>query len=228
MALTADGRAMVGFAKGIVEAQEKARRYFSRSHIDLEGRVRLGAGENFGLFILPKILPVLRQQHPLLDVEVRIGTQAVLHKGLAGGDLDLIVAKYRHGEGIGQRVRREKLVWVGRDPSLVTTAAPIPLVLLDPPSMTRSVAIETLENAGRAWRISCTSENANGLRAAVLAGLGVAVQSESMLEPELAGLVLDRGLPDLGFVDYTMVWPPGGGSRMAKLLAQAIFAAGRR
>src|SRR5690242_3196728 len=61
MALTRDGDAMVDFARGIIEAHERARRYFDRSRRGRERLVRLGAGGDFALFMLPKILPALRQ-----------------------------------------------------------------------------------------------------------------------------------------------------------------------
>jgi DNA-binding transcriptional LysR family regulator len=227
MELTTDGLAMVEFATAIIDVQDRARRYFSRSRKATENSIRLGAGGNFGLFVLPKILPVFRAQYPHLDVEVRIGTPEVLYDGLKKLDLDLIVVKSRSGEAIGRRLRREKLIWVGRKSSLARSGSDVPLVLLDPPSTVRSIAIAALEREGRTWRINCSSGNANGLRAAVLAGLGVTVQSESMIAPELAGITLDCGLPELGFVDYHIVWPVGGGTDRAKLLAEALFEASR-
>src|ERR1700758_3293668 len=43
---TADGEAMVEFARGILAANERAERYFAGS--ELRGRLRFGASEDFG------------------------------------------------------------------------------------------------------------------------------------------------------------------------------------
>ena len=53
VALTADGEAMLGLAQGILEANERARRYFAGS--ELRGRVRFGASEDFVQSRLPEV-----------------------------------------------------------------------------------------------------------------------------------------------------------------------------
>ena len=52
--LTADGQAMLGLARGILEANERARQYFAVS--ELRGRVRFGASEDFVQSRLPEVL----------------------------------------------------------------------------------------------------------------------------------------------------------------------------
>src|SRR5579872_1446929 len=51
---TADGEAMVGFARSILDATERARRYFAGSQ--LRGRLRFGASEDFVTSRLPELL----------------------------------------------------------------------------------------------------------------------------------------------------------------------------
>ena len=51
---TADGEAMVGFARSILEANDRARRYFTGAQ--LRGRVRFGTSEDFVSSRLPEIL----------------------------------------------------------------------------------------------------------------------------------------------------------------------------
>jgi DNA-binding transcriptional LysR family regulator len=96
-------------------------------------------------------------------------------------------------------MRREKLVWVGSDPALTEPDRPLPLILYPPPSISRATGLETLERAGRSWRIVCTSSSFSGLNAAARAGLGITIQGDGFVP---AGL---SGLPTRG--DSSQAWP---------------------
>ena len=52
--MTADGEAMIEFARGILAANERAERYFAGS--ELRGRLRFGASEDFVTSLLPDVL----------------------------------------------------------------------------------------------------------------------------------------------------------------------------
>ena len=67
---TADGEAMEGFARSILEANERARRYFAGSQ--LRGRVRFGASEDFVSSRLPEVLAEFVRQHPLVDLALTV------------------------------------------------------------------------------------------------------------------------------------------------------------
>jgi hypothetical protein len=62
-------------------------------------------------------------------------------------------------------LRREKLVWVGSDPALTEPDRPLPLILYPPPSISRATGLETLERAGRSWRIVCGGQCSEAARA---------------------------------------------------------------
>src|ERR1700760_3206889 len=47
------------------------------------------------------------------------------------------------------------LAWIGTEAARIDPAQPLPLILYTPPSITRAAALETLERAGRPWRIVC-------------------------------------------------------------------------
>src|ERR1700730_18573757 len=67
---TADGEAMAGFARAILEAGERARRHFAGSQ--LRGRVRFGASEDFVTSRLPELLGDFIRLHPLVDLELTV------------------------------------------------------------------------------------------------------------------------------------------------------------
>jgi len=218
VALTVDGEAMLGLAQGILEANERARRYFAGS--ELRGRVRFGASEDFVQSRLPEVLREFTRVHRAVDLELTVGLSGGLLEALDAGELDLVLAKRRPGEDRGQLVRREKLVWLGSDPALADPERPLLLILYPPPSISRAIALEVLERTGRSWRIVCTSSSFSGLNAAALAGLGITVQGDGFVP---AGLTVLPGLPDLGQIEFVIAGPGRTLRGPAEALATAIL-----
>jgi DNA-binding transcriptional LysR family regulator len=221
VALTADGEAMLGLAQGILEANERARHYFAGSQ--LRGRLRFGASEDFVQSRLPEVLRDFTRIHRAVDLELTVGLSGGLLQALDTGELDLVLAKRRPGEDRGRLVRREKLVWVGSDAALAEPDRPVPLILYPPPSISRAIALETLERAGRSWRIVCTSSSFSGLNAAALAGLGVTVQADGFAPAGLASLPTSPALPELGQIEFVLAGPGRTLLGPADALATAIL-----
>jgi DNA-binding transcriptional LysR family regulator len=221
VALTADGEAMLGLAQGILEANERARHYFAGSQ--LRGRLRFGASEDFVQSRLPEVLRDFTRIHRAVDLELTVGLSGGLLQALDTGELDLVLAKRRPGEDRGRLVRREKLVWVGSDAALAEPDRPLPLILYPPPSISRAIALETLERAGRSWRIVCTSSSFSGLNAAALAGLGVTVQADGFAPAGLAPLPTSPALPELGQIEFVLAGPGRTLLGPADALATAIL-----
>ncbi|WP_137722914.1 LysR family transcriptional regulator [Prescottella subtropica] len=201
--LTADGTAMVGFARTILDAHERASRHFAGS--TLTGRLRFGAAEDLVAKGLPQILRDFRGTHPLVDLQLTVGLSRTVHEQLRAGDLDLAFVMRRPGETHGDLVWRDRLVWGGAADSRWDPATPVPLVAYPPPSITRACALGALEAARLPSRITCQANSRAGLRAAVLAGLGVVVHAQSLLPTELAPVGDRLGLPDPGDVEFVLL-----------------------
>jgi DNA-binding transcriptional LysR family regulator len=226
VATTADGEAMIEFARNILAATQRAERYFAGSQ--LRGRLRFGTSEDFVASRLPEVLREFVRTHPRVDVELTVGLSGELNERLRRGELDLVCGKRRPGEDRGRLVWRDRLIWVSGDLRPLDPSAPAPLILYSPPSISREIALAALERAGRAWRIVCTSGSLSGLRAAALAGLGVTVVAQGLIPPGLAEIPGGHGLPDLGAVEFVL---HGAGRVMhgpAAQLADAILASGLR
>lgn len=233
--LTEDGEAMLGFARTILEANERAAAFYAGTK--LRGRLRFGASEDFVLTRLPEILEGFRREHPEVDLELTVELSGTLHERLTAGRLDLVLAKQRlPEEPRGRLVWRDKLVWVGSERLRVDPRRPVPLVLYPPPAVTRARALEALERQGREWRVACTSGSLNGLIAAARAGLGVMAHTRGMIPPGLVRIPSRQGLPELGEVDFVLLHGRRNGrsdgravSRgPADALAEAILAGGDR
>jgi DNA-binding transcriptional LysR family regulator len=222
--LTADGEAMTGFAYSILDTNRRARRYFAGSQV--RGRVRFGTSEDFVSTRLPELLRDFVRQHALVDLELKVGVSAPLYEDLDAGLLDLVLAKRRPGDDRGRLVWRDRLAWVGAPGTQVE--APVPLILFNAPSITRTVALEALERAGLTWHIGCTSGSLSGLRAACLAGLGITAHARGLMPEGLVEMPAAFGLPELGDVEFVVMGARSGPSGPAAALTSAILANGDR
>jgi DNA-binding transcriptional LysR family regulator len=224
--ITPDGAAMVAFARGILDANDRAERYFSDAQ--LRGRLRFGTSEDFVFSRLPDVLRDFRRSHPMLDLELTVGLSGGLNAKLDDGDVDLVLAKRPLGDDRGQLVWRDRLVWAGAPDFAIDPGQPVPLMLHPPPSVTRDHVLPALEQAGRAWRVACTSGSLTGLRAAALAELGVLAVARGLMPSGLAELGPATALPVLGEIEFVLraagrtLRPP------ALQLAEAILAHGAR
>ncbi len=218
--LTADGEAMVEFAREIIGANDRTVGFFNPA--SLRGRLRFGLSEDVVLSALPDLLRAFRAEHPLIELELTVGLSGRLYELLDAGRLDLMFAKRLGGDERGTVVWRERLVWLGSRQSVPLPADPVPLVLYPGASITRRAALDALNNAGRKWQVAFSSDSLSALTAALRAGFGVSAQSALLLSAELARLPDDAKLPPLPEVDFVVL----GGRRLqgpAKALEQAIL-----
>jgi DNA-binding transcriptional LysR family regulator len=224
--MTADGEAMIEFARSILAANERAERYLADS--ELRGRLRFGASEDFVTSLLPEVLREFVRTHPLVEFELTVGLSGELHEKLERGELDLVCGKRRPGEDRGRVVWRDRLAWVSGDLLGFDPSMPVPLLLYSPPSITRDIVLAALERSARPWRIVCTSGSLSGLRAAALAGLGVTIFAADLIPAGLAEIAAGHGLPDLGTVEFVLLGSRKVLSGPAAQLADAILASGIR
>jgi DNA-binding transcriptional LysR family regulator len=238
--LTGEGEVMLGFARGILAANEQAAAYFARSEV--RGRLRFGVSEDFVLTELPQVLRTFRRAHPQVDLELTVGLSGILHQQLADGVLDLVLAKRppeRSGQRSGQRsgerssgrvVWRDRLAWIAAEDFVPDPSLPLPLIVYPQPSITRARALDVLERAGRPWRIACTSGSLTGVTAAALAGLGVMAHARGLIPAGLRQLpaAAASGLPELGHTEFVLTGGRAAVREPARSLAAAILDDGHR
>ncbi|MEV6331878.1 LysR substrate-binding domain-containing protein [Streptomyces sp. NPDC051909] len=231
--LTEDGEAMLGFARAILAAHERAAAFFTGTR--LRGRLRFGASEDFVTTRLPEILETFRREHPEVDLELTVELSGTLQARLEAGRLDLILAKRRGGradqgggpvepdggrgepdggraeqgggraeQGGEELVWQDVLVWIGAPRLRLDPERPVPLIVFPPPGITRARALEALQAQGRPWRIACTSSSLSANVAAARAGLGVMAHTRGLLPAGLVELPARAGLPELGPVDFVL------------------------
>jgi DNA-binding transcriptional LysR family regulator len=161
--------------------------------------------------------------HNAVDLELTVELSELLYEKYDAGQLDLILAKRREGDQRGRIAWADHLQWIGRPNVFLDPAAPVPLIVYPPPSRTRELALAALEDAGRSWRIACTSGSLSGLRAAAMAGLGVIPHAGRLVPPGLSFVDASNLLPRLAEIEF-VVRGPSKTNRAANALADVLLA----
>src|SRR3954467_3754730 len=222
VALTDNGDAMLGFARSILAAHDEAAAYFTGSA--MRGRLRFGSADDLALTQLPQILRDFRQLYPQINLELTVNQSGALARRLKAGQLDLVYIKQEPNQPDGRVVRRERLVWGAHKSLQLQPDQPVPLIVYQAPSFSRSAAIRALEDAGRTWRITCNVREINGVLAAMRAGIGVAVFPQSLIPGDLVPVSSTFGLPDIGEVDFALLDNPRAAREPVDALVSAIVA----
>jgi DNA-binding transcriptional LysR family regulator len=223
--LTVDGEAMAGFARSILAAHEQAVGYFTGSGIS--GRIRFGVTDDLALTPVPSILRDFRQLYPRIDLELTVSQSNALQRRVESGHLDVAFVKQAPGEGHGQLVRRDRLVWAAPPGTRLTPGQRVALVVYQAPSISRSNGVQALEQARLPYRVTCTVRGVLGVVAAARAGLGLAIFARSLIPDGLVELPVSAGLPDLGEIDLMLLTSSRPVSEPAEALTAAILASGQ-
>jgi DNA-binding transcriptional LysR family regulator len=218
--ITPEGEVLLDHARRVLDAHERMARFLSGA--PLRGRMRFGASEDFVLSALPDVLAAFVRRYPEVDVELTAGLSEDLYAAYDAGSLDAIFVKRRAGDRRGVLAWSEPIRWVGRPDHHVDAAAPLPLLLYPPPSVTRAKALATLESIGRSWRVAFTSGSLSGLSAAARAGIGWMPHSARLIPAGLSVAQPTAGLPSLPEIEF-VVLGPGGQNPVADALIVAIL-----
>jgi DNA-binding transcriptional LysR family regulator len=227
VALTAEGEAMVGFARNILAASEQAAAYFSGDRPS--GRLRIGIADDLALTRLPQILRDFRRDNPLVDFDLRVDQSGLLHQRLERDRLDVFIGKRPSGEQRGQLVKRERMAWVGTPGTKIDPTRPLPLVVYPMPSISRTEMHHALNRAQVPFRSACVCYGVNGLIAAVAAGIGISAMAASLVPAQLTTLGAHHRLPELGTIDLVLQANPRTEQRPAvRALISTVLASGSR
>jgi DNA-binding transcriptional LysR family regulator len=227
VSLTADGEAMIGFARNILAACDQASAYFNGPRP--RGRLRIGISDDLALTRLPQILRDYRRDNPLVDLDLTVDQSGQLNQLLEGDKLDVFIGKCPSGEHRGQLVKRDRLVWVGTPSTKLDLTRPLPLVVYPTPSMSRTEMRRALNRARLPFRSACVCRGVEGLIAAVAAGVGISALAASLVPAQLSPLGPGHRLPELGTIDLVLLTNPRREQRPAvRALISTVLASGSR
>ncbi|MBI1396273.1 MAG: LysR family transcriptional regulator [Betaproteobacteria bacterium] len=214
--LTDEGNIVLSYARAILRLHDELHAQLAST--DIEGHVVLGTPDLYAAFLLPGVLALFRKAFPRIQVELRCSLSTPLVSLVQRGEVDIALVTRMPGFSGGQVVRQEQLIWVMGEGHDVHRAEPVPLALLPPGNIYRDYAIEGLEQAGRKWRIACTSESVGGLQAAVFGGIAVTVLCRSALVHGMRALGVQDYFPPLPRVELLLYRASGPMSAAATAL----------
>jgi len=200
LALTEAGETMLGYARRLLELNDEAAAAIHDA--ELEGWVRLGLQEDFGEAVLPEVLGRFARAHPKVKIEARIARSHELAERITAGSLDIALA-WHSGASLpySRHVADVQMRWIGPAKPIEAGLGEddtLPLVALEAPCLLRSVATETLDRAGRPWRMAFSSPSLGGIWAAVAAGLGLTIRTDIGLPANVRAMAPEAlGLPAL-------------------------------
>jgi DNA-binding transcriptional LysR family regulator len=220
--LSREGEELQNYAARILDLMSEAMEHFRAPA--LSGHVRLGLSEDFASAGLTSALVGFLRRNPNVELTIEIGMSGDLFRQLDEGRYDLVFAKRLHGSRRGRVVRTEPLVWCVGPEASMASADVLPLVLHPEPSVTRLRILQTLEAAGRPYRIVASSGSLAALKSAVMAGLGMSAFARYVVPDGLTRV--SRGLPKLGALEFVLDTPKVVSKSAASL--EAILAEAAR
>ena len=216
---TEAGQSFYERAKRSIEEADEAEIAARGAAAKLSGRLRICAAVTFARLHVIPLLPMFLSEHPALSIDVLMDDRNI---DLIEAGIDVAL---RMGELMDSSLTAKR---IGRSPRrVVGTAAYFKAkgVPREPADLTKHQAVVYDQGGGgTAWtfrrgnsKISVNIDGqlrvsaAEGVRAGVLAGLGLAVASEWMFAPELQSGEVNAVLNDwqLPMVDLWAVFPTG-------------------
>ena len=194
LALTSDGQDLVGHARAVLEAVERAEGAVGRHHDGPSGLVRVSSSVTFGRVVIAPRLPELLARFPRLELDLRLNDRLadLIHDGI---DVAVRVGPIAEASLIARRIGEVSRQIVGSAEYLARCGIPTTLEDL----ATHECVL--LENSAHPdiWRLEgpegtrevkvhgrFRTDSIEAVRVAVANGMGLAVMSDWLMSRELA------------------------------------------
>ncbi|MFI7444832.1 LysR family transcriptional regulator [Nonomuraea indica] len=201
---TRAGEELLPYAERILALSAQALAQTGRA---LTGHCGVGLLEDLAASRLPQALADLARLHPDATLEVLSLSSATMREAYDTGRVQLVLDEIPDLPWPPRWTVRLPLVWA-MGQGVAADADPLPVVLFSNACAWRTSVLETLEGAGRRWRVAFESNSLVGVLAALRAGLGVAALMPANLEPAMACHDADA-LPALPDVELGLARHPG-------------------
>ena len=220
VSLTVAGELFLEDARRILAGVDRARERVLTVASGTLGRVRLGATETTGLYLLPALVERYRRRHPQFALQFAVGSEASMLERVAANDLDMAVicGSPVLGELRARPIGDDELVVVARAASPLARRRRVkPSELRDEPWVVREEGSDTRRRFD-AWcrrqRLMpsqfTTLSGPDAVKRAIVAGLGVGLLSRIVVADELRvrQLAAVRVVPSFGSRGVVLVDHP--------------------
>ena len=193
----------------------------------LRGSLRIGIPDEYGDSLLAGVIARFAREHPLVELEVRCSFSTEFPQAVVRGELDLAVHAVETRQAGMQLLKRQPTSWATSRYHDVHQRDPLPVALFDRACWWRDSALQSLERAGRKYRVVFTSESVTGIAAAISAGVAVGVVGSDSTLSHLRLLTARDGFPPLPASQLVLEYRSGADTAIARAMGRAIAEAFR-
>jgi DNA-binding transcriptional LysR family regulator len=219
--LTETGELVLDYARRILGLNDELHHCLQQSQ--LSGTVRLGIPNEFAMSYLPQILAGFTRRYPDVRLEVVSQLSRDLLNEQAGQQLDLVIAFNEQNQAPASAAWTEELVWVQSSDAQFEQQDFLPLVVAPQGCMYRDRMLKTLDDASTRWQIVYTGSSYGGIRAAVMAGLGVTALAKSTVPSGLKIIEQSNLLPRLKNARVSLHYLSNNPGELVRRLADFIL-----
>lgn len=195
VSITPTGETLKVFAERILIANDTVLSQIQQP--DIEGRVRVGAPDDYATLVLPKILAIIAAEHPRLQIEVVCENTPDLLSMLESRDLDIAIGVHTPNTVSGQVICYEPLHWVAAPGYTNDPDADLSLVLWPHDCASRVIAMDALKQTDRKWRVAYSTRSMGLIESALLNSPSLGVMEASCIPASLQIVDGKIGLPPL-------------------------------
>ncbi len=195
VSLTVAGEVFLEETRRILGAVDRAHERMQEVARGTVGRIRLGATATAGLYVLPSLLAAYRKAHPTFDLHLDIGSPHTIAERVARNDLDMgiLAGPLPSGELQARRLADDEFVIVApADSPLARIRSVKPRQLESETWLLREDGSDTRRQLTAWWHRhrlaplrTMTFMHPDGVKRAVMAGLGIAMVSKLTVEEDL-------------------------------------------
>lgn len=219
VSLTPAGERLRPLARKLVQDAEAAVEALDEFRGTLQGVLRIGAGHTVGVYILPYLLGRFSERFPGVRASLQVADDETLSRAMQDGELDLVLTETEvlPGRVFGWEklpALDDELILIGppghpwRSPDPDTVLSTAPMILRQQDSPIRHLVASHLTNMGvnpARMRTRFELGNTEGIKRAIMAGLGLGWVSRFAIASELASGQLEA-LPLPGLRVRRTIW----------------------
>jgi LysR family transcriptional regulator, transcriptional activator of the cysJI operon len=195
ISLTVAGEVFLEETRRILAAVDRTHERMQEVARGAVGRIRLGATATVGLYLLPSLLAAYRKAHPSFDLLLEIGAPHTIADRVARNDLDMaiVAGTLPSGELRARHLADDECVLIARPDSPLAKARSVkPRQLESETWVLREEGSDTRRQLTTWWHRhrliptrTTTFLHPDGVKRAVMAGLGIALVSKRTVDDEV-------------------------------------------